>query len=135
MKVCHDLWVVVPWTFMEPTERAEVIRIATQAGIPEDLFADWDGGELALYRDRSAGSASLAVAQRQLQEKAARGDWILDLGNRAVALPRNQGESLKHEFDRLGIAYDRLSQTNAYLKRTRWAVDQHHEVLDELAKR
>jgi hypothetical protein len=60
---------------------------------------------------------------------------VLDLGNRAFALPFTQGTGLQSKLDQAGINYETGSQSIPYLKRTRWAIDEHRDVLNELAKR
>jgi hypothetical protein len=58
-----------------------------------------------------------------------------DLGNRAFALPSAQGIALKAKLDEAGIHYETGPQSIPYLKRTRWALNEHRDVLRELAKR
>jgi hypothetical protein len=120
---------------MDPARKDDVARFAAESGVDLALFAGWDGHELGLYRDSGGASRSLEVAQRIAREKALRGDWILDLGNRAFALPAAQGAVLKEKFDAAGVEYSSGSQAQAFLKRTRWAVTEYGDVLAELAKR
>ena len=120
---------------MDRSQRDVVIRLAVETGVSKDLFEGWDGTELALYTDRGGASASLEIAQAIAAEKAARRDWVLDLGNRAFALPEAQGLGLQAKLDQGGIPYESGPQGVPYLKRTRWAINEHRDVLDELAKR
>src|SRR5262245_18944045 len=119
---------------MTASQRDEVIRLALQAGIAASLFEGWEGGELALYPDTGGASASLEVAESIARDKAARRDWIVDLGNRAFGLPSAQGELWKRRLDDARIAYETGPQTIPYLKRTKWAVKMHYDILAELAK-
>lgn len=120
---------------MNAALRNDVVRIAVEIGVASDLFDGWDGGELALYPDEGGRSASLDVALEIAREKARRGDWIVDIGNRAFALPKPQGIALRAKLDALGIGYETGPQAEPFLKRTRWAVREHAGVLAELAKR
>jgi len=119
---------------MSPAQKDDVIRLATDVGDSSALFDGWDGTELALYSDSTGLSRDLETAQQIAHEKSVRGGWILDLGNRAFAVPSNQGATLKAGLDGAGIAYDTGPQTVPFLKRTRWAVKEHADVLAELAK-
>lgn len=119
---------------MSPDQKDDVIRLATEAGVSLALFDGWDGTELALYNDSAGVSRDLETAQRIAREKSVRGDWILDLGNRAFAVPSNQGATLKAGLDGAGVKYETGPQTVPFLKRTRWAVKEHADVLAELAK-
>lgn len=117
------------------TQVAEVLRIAAELGIAADLFTGWEGHELALYQDTVGRSASLEVARREAQRKAALGDWTLDLGNRAAGLPREQGARFRDRLTAAGIPFDTGSQSIAYIKRIHAVSSQHDDVLRELAKR
>jgi len=112
-----------------------VIKIATEAGIPAELFSGWQGHELALYQDTGGRGATLEIARRESYEKAARGDWTLDLGNRAVRLPRDQGATLGRKLEEAGIPFATGSQGDAYIKRIHRVSTDHEDILRELAKR
>src|SRR5262252_3840320 len=111
----------------------EVIQIAVAAGISADLFHGWDGTELALYQDVIGTSAEPEIARRMAEEKSARGDWTLDLGIRAVAVPRAQGEILTARLDAAGIRYEKRSVGDEYMRRVHGVADTHVDVLRELA--
>src|SRR5450432_3167708 len=49
------------------TQVADVVRIATEVGVPAELFEGWQGHELALYQDTVGRSASLEVARREAE--------------------------------------------------------------------
>ena len=114
---------------------AKITELAKQAGIDTELFDGWDGHALALYPIRGGSSASLQVAQRQARENAARQNWVLDLGHRAVSLPREQGEAFKRKLDDEGIEVETSSLAVDYMKRAHNASARHDDVLSELAKR
>ncbi len=117
-------------------DKTLVIGLAKQAGISEDLFAGWEGHELALYEIPAVGSsASLEAARQIAHEKAKRREWALDLGLRAVTLTREQGAALRQKLDQAGVPYETGPVDLAYLKRLHRVVADHPEVLRELAKR
>jgi len=120
---------------MEPAHRDHVVALASEAGISVDLFNGWDGHELALYPNAGGLSASVEVAQQTARENARRGEWVVDLGNRAFAISSTQGTAFRAKLDEDHIVYETGPQTLPYLKRTRWAVKEHRTLIDELAKR
>jgi hypothetical protein len=120
---------------MNSAQVADVLRIASELGIPADLFEGWQGNELALYQDTTGVGASFEIAQRESQRKAAPGDWTLDLGNRAAGLPRDQGASFRDRLAGAGIPFATGSQSIAYIKRIHAVSSDHADVLRELAKR
>ncbi len=113
----------------------KVLEIAQSIGLEADLFRGWDGGELALYQDTSASSASLEVALAVAREKSRLRLWVLDLGNKAVSLSRSQGEQLKAKLDEAGIEYASESVGDLFLRRRERVARDHQEILRELAKR
>jgi hypothetical protein len=96
--------------------RSAIVNVLVEAGIPPDVLEQWDGRRLALYQDHSGRGASLEVARRQAREKAARGEWALDLGHYAVALTRARGAALKGKLDELGIPYEKRSLSVDWLR-------------------
>jgi hypothetical protein len=120
---------------MNEAQVTEVLRIATAIGIPADLFERWAGYELALYQDTGGRGSSLAMAQRDSERRIALGGWTLDLGNRAVGLPGEQGALLRDRLVAAGIPFATGSQSIAYIKRIHAVSNAHEDVLRELAKR
>jgi hypothetical protein len=112
-----------------------VIKIATQTGIPAELFSGWQGHELALYPDSGGQGATLEIAHRQSQVKAARGSWTLDLGNRAVGLPKEQGAAFQQRLEEAGIPFETRSQGGAYVRRIAQVSSANVDLIRELAKR
>jgi hypothetical protein len=109
--------------------------MAKSVGIARELFAGWEGHELALYRDTVARSRSAEVGARVAREKAARQGWVLDLGLRAVALPCAQGEALQAKLDQAAVSYERGSVTDAYIRRVHRVTAAHPDILRKLAAR
>jgi hypothetical protein len=120
---------------MTPDQTAEVIRIANDLGISPDLFRGWEGHEFALYQDMVGRSSSLAAARAEAQRKAALRNWTLDLGIRAVGLPRDQGIIFRGRLQGAGIPFDTRSQTTKYVRRVHAVTMDSEDVLRELAKR
>ena len=120
---------------MDAAQKAAVIRLASDVGIPSELFSGWDGSELALYPDLIGTSRSPEIADRIAREKAARADWILDLGNRAVSLRKDQGTQLRLALDEAEIPYATGSQSLAYFKRIHRVSTENDHILRELSKR
>ena len=119
---------------MSPDRIASVIKIATESGIPAELFSGWQGYEFALYQDTGGRGGTLEIAQRQSDEKAARGDWTLDLGNRAVGIPRDQGVAFRQRLEEAGIQFATGSQGAAYVKRIHQVSTANVDIIRELAK-
>lgn len=63
------------------------------------------------------------------------GDWIVDIGNRAFAVPTTQGAAFGARLDEIGIPYETGPQAEPFLKRTRRVAREHGDILAELAKR
>jgi hypothetical protein len=120
---------------MNPEQAAEVVRIAEELGIAPGLFDGWQGHEFALYQDMVGRSSSLSAAVAEAEQRAARGDWTLDLGIRAVGLPRNQGTTFKARLEAAGISIGTWSQTTKYIKRIHSIAANNADVLRELGKR
>jgi hypothetical protein len=116
-------------------QTATVVRIATALGIAADLFDGWQGEELALYQDTVGVSSSLAAAQAEARRKAALGNWTLDLGIRAVGLPRDQGALLRQALEDAGVPIENRSQASKYIRRIHAVGAENADVLRELAKR
>jgi hypothetical protein len=115
---------------------AAVIKIATETGIQADLFSEWQGNELALYPDAGGVAGTLDIAQHQSHAKAARGPaWTLDLGNRAIGLPGEQGAAFRRRLEEAGISFETRRQGGAYVKRIAQVSTANVHVLTELAKR
>lgn len=91
-----------------------VKRLLTDAGVPGDVLARWDGMLLALYQNHSGLSASADIAQRIAREKAQADGWTLDLGHYATALSSATGATLKDRLDQLGITYQTRSLTQQW---------------------
>jgi hypothetical protein len=113
----------------------EVIRLAAEAGVPTDLFRGWEGQELALYRGTAGRSASVGITHDVSPGEVPRQDWTLDLGNRAVSIPRAQGEALKSKLDSARISYATGSLANAYMRRVHEGSSEYEAALRHLAKR
>ncbi len=120
---------------MDGSAIADVVRLALESGVSEDVFSGWAGGELALYQDTVGRSSSPDVAARIATEKAGRRDWVLDLGHRAVVLPRAQGELLQNKLEQAGISYSTGDLGDVYLRRVERVARDHEAILRELAKR
>ena len=116
-------------------DTAKIIGLAKQVGIDTELFDGWDGHALALYPILGGRSASLETAQRIARENAAKQNWALDLGHRAVSLPREQGEAFKRKLDEEGVKVETSSLAVDYMKRAHNAAARHDDVLSELTKR
>ena len=90
---------------MPAVDVEEVIRLAVASGISRDAFpSDWEGHELALYQDFTGRGTSEELARRLHEEKRSRGDWILDLGSKALLLSKakdNTGSCAIGPFIRL----------------------------------
>jgi len=110
-------------------------QIAAQIGIPAEVFSEWDGSELALYEDASGVGSTLEIARRNANRKALLLDWTLDLGNRVIGLPQEQGASLRQKLEEAGIPFAHESQGGPYVERIHQIATANADVLRELAKR
>jgi hypothetical protein len=120
---------------MDADRVASVIKIAIETGLPAELFSGWQGHELALYQDKSGQGATIEIAQRQSSLKAATGAWTLDLGNRAVGLPREQGAAFQRRLEDAGVSFETRSQAGPYVRRIAQVSTANAHVISELAKR
>jgi hypothetical protein len=120
---------------MNAEQAAEVVRIATELGISPSLFDGWQGHEFALYQDRVGRGSSLAAAVAEAERRAASGDWTLDIGLRAVGLPRDQGTAFHGRLKAAGIPIGTWSQTTKYINRIHSITTENADVLRELGKR
>ena len=121
---------------MPAVDVEEVIRLAVASGISRDAFpSDWEGNELALYQDFTGRGTSEELARRLHEEKRSRGDWILDLGSKALLLSKAQGDALGEKLKKASIPYSTGDMSVPYSKRINRVTRDHQEILRKLAKR
>ncbi len=98
---------------MKPDQRAEVTRLAIEAGVPSEFFEGWvEGEELGLYREPIIGSAAVAASKQ-----AGAPSWALDLGARTHHLTEDQAKTLTTKLKAAGIAFATFRPTHDYLQR------------------
>ncbi|MEO8902405.1 MAG: hypothetical protein ABI488_10485 [Polyangiaceae bacterium] len=83
------------------------------AGMPFDELQKWDGELLGLKRISGGASAVYAVAQAQATENERIGAYALDIGNMAISVPREKGESLRDFLIENGIEFERARSLGA----------------------
>lgn len=120
---------------MNAKQAAEVLRIATELGISPEVFDGWQGHVFALYQDRVGRSSTLAAAVAEAERRAARGDWTLDIGLRAIGLPREQGTAFHARLQAAEIPIGTWSQATKYINRIDSITTENADVLRELGKR
>jgi hypothetical protein len=104
-----------PWFTHGTHERpANLLQLALMmAGVPAEDLKKWDCQLLGLRRISGGASADLRVAQQQAADNARIGAFALDLGHKAISLPREKGEALQKFLIENQIPFERVRSLGA----------------------